>query len=184
MFELHHSVSNVLVTGGCGFIGSNVINLLLTAYPHMHVCNVDKLDYNSSTENVDPCDRYTFVHGNICDENLVLSLLRKYHVEVVLHFAAQSHVDRSFVDPEQFLQDNVMGTLALLQAARKYGALRRFLHFSTDEIYGDNPDCQSFDETSPAQPHQPLLGLQGRGGDAGAVLLPCLPRPRADRPLQ
>jgi len=167
MLDISSSIRNVLVTGGCGFVGSNVIRLLLAQYPHLHICNVDKMDYNSQPlRELEASPQYTFVHCDICDENMLLQLLRSHQVELVLHFAAQSHVDRSFLDPHLFVKDNIQGTLSVLEAARKYGSLRLLVHFSTDEIYGDRPEHQPFHEESPLCPTNPYSASK-----AGAEML-------------
>ncbi len=154
MLDISSSVQTVLVTGGCGFVGSNIILLLLEHHPHLRILNVDKMDYNSSPlPTASP--QYTFVHGDICDQELILRLMREYRVDLVLHFAAQSHVDRSFLNPELFVKDNVEGTLSVLEASRKYSLLRLLVHFSTDEIYGDRPEDQPFHEQSPLRPTNP-----------------------------
>ena len=153
--DIESSVRTILVTGGCGFVGSNVVMLLMNEYSHIHVVNLDKMDYNSRTIDGLEAERYTFVHGNVCDESLVLSLLRDHRVDVVMHFAAQSHVDRSFDTPRLFVEDNIQGTLSLMRAIHTYGLLRCLLHFSTDEIYGDDPECQPFTEESALNPTNP-----------------------------
>ena len=152
------SIQSLLITGSCGFIGMNLVSFLLERYPHLRVCAVDKLDYNSNREATRAsCPRHTFIEADICDEARMLQLLREHHVELVLHLAAQSHVDRSLTHPYLFLRDNVQGTLALLEAARQYQNLRLFLHFSTDEVYGDNGGAgdQIFHEASPLRPTNP-----------------------------
>lgn len=148
----------LLVTGGSGFIGSNFILHVLRHFPQVRVHNIDKLDYNSNKNAVNPAEhaQYTFHHADICDKNKVQSILEDHNIDVVVHMAAQSHVDRSFEMPEQFVRDNVVGTLTLLQCAQQYGKLKLFLHFSTDEVYGDNPsDDHVFRETSPLNPTNP-----------------------------
>lgn len=147
----------MLVTGGCGFIGSNFIRHVLQNCPSTCVHNVDKLDYNSDASCIEEAHpRYTFHYADICDTRKMLSILEDHHIDVVVHMAAQSHVDRSFEMPEQFIQDNVVGTLSLLQCAQRYGKLKLFLHFSTDEVYGDNPnENHVFDETYSLNPTNP-----------------------------
>src|SRR5690349_638446 len=140
-------MKNVLVTGGAGFIGSNFIHYLLKAEPDLKVINLDALTYAGSLENLkdvaeDP--RYTFVHGDISDTELVEQIMRTNRVDTVVHFAAESHVDRSILGPRQFIETNIMGTFSLLEAARKlwlqdeHISLQdvRFHHVSTDEVFG------------------------------------------------
>jgi dTDP-glucose 4,6-dehydratase len=127
----------ILVTGGCGFIGSNFINYVLEADPSANIVNIDCLNYCANVANVTPNPRYKFVQGNITSKDLVLHILNEYAIDTIVHFAAQSHVDNSFDNSLQYTTDNVVGTHTLLQAAKEYGHLHRFLHFSTDEVYGE-----------------------------------------------
>ena len=136
----------ILITGGAGFIGSHVVRLFVNKYPDCHIINLDKLTYAGNLANLkDIEDRpnYTFVKGDICDFEMLMKLFREQGVTGVIHLAAESHVDRSIKDPFTFAQTNVMGTLALLQAAKlSWEALpekfegKRFYHISTDEVYG------------------------------------------------
>lgn len=128
---------NILVTGGCGFIGSNFINYLLASRSDIHVTNIDCLNYCASVANVVGSDRYRFIQGNITSKDLISHILTEYKIDTIVHFAAQSHVDNSFDNSLQYTIDNVLGTHTLLQAAKEYGKLQRFLHFSTDEVYGE-----------------------------------------------
>jgi dTDP-glucose 4,6-dehydratase len=134
----------LLVTGGCGFIGSHFINHILETYSGVCVVNVDCLNYCAAETNVDQCwrdplcSRYTFVKGNINDATLILNLLRTHRVSAVVHFAAQSHVQNSFTDMQPFIEDNIKGTQNLLECCRQYGQLERFVHVSTDEVYGES----------------------------------------------
>ena len=160
-------MQNVLVTGGAGFIGSNFIHFLLAVEPQVHIVNLDALTYAGSLENLrdlpDPA-RHTFVRGNILDRDLVDRLLREHEIDTVIHFAAESHVDRSILGPEQFIQTNVMGTFTLLEAARRFwldergfgeGAVH-FHHVSTDEVYGTlAPDEPAWTEEIPYAPNSP-----------------------------
>jgi dTDP-glucose 4,6-dehydratase len=155
----------ILVTGGAGFIGSNfVIQAISTGFS---VVNLDKLTYAGNPENLASLEAnplYTFVHGDICDAPLVASLFREHRPSAIIHFAAESHVDRSISGPEAFLRTNIDGTFVLLQAARAYhgtltGEAResfRFLHVSTDEVYGTlSPTDPPFHEDTPYAPNSP-----------------------------
>jgi dTDP-glucose 4,6-dehydratase len=158
--------NSILVTGGAGFIGSNfVLNWL--AMDGGPVVNLDKLTYAGNPANLASVAQnpaYTFVHGDICDAELVATLLREHKPRAVVHFAAESHVDRSIVGPEAFLRTNIDGTFTLLRAAREYydssaGEERerfRFLHVSTDEVYGTlTPQAPAFHEETPYAPNSP-----------------------------
>jgi len=136
---------NVLVTGGCGFIGSNFLNNMKTRYPVVEFINIDKLDYCSNVENVNP-GVSTFIEGNLCDSQLVERIVKRYKFDVVFHFAAQSHVDNSFTDPISFTNDNVCGTHVLIEACRKHIPNVEFIHFSTDEVYGESKTNIPFTE--------------------------------------
>ena len=155
-----------LVTGGAGFIGSNFVLYMLNKYEDIRIINLDKLTYAGNLENLksiqnDP--RHIFVHGDICDNELVNSLFEKYEIDYVAHFAAESHVDRSIREPEVFAKTNVMGTVNLLNCAKaawenedgtwKEGV--KFLHVSTDEVYGSLGETGYFMETTPLDPHSP-----------------------------
>lgn len=156
----------VLVTGGAGFIGSNFV-LSWIAAPGTHLVNLDLLTYAGNAANLAALDadsRYELVRGDICDAELVGSLLRTHRPRAVVHFAAESHVDRSIVSPGEFIRTNVQGTFVLLEEARKYCAgltdeertKFRFLHVSTDEVYGTlAPDDPAFSETTAYAPNSP-----------------------------
>ena len=148
---------NVLVTGGSGFIGSNLVRLLLAERTGWRVLNLDKLTYAGNAENLADLEghpRYRFVRGDICDGGLVADLLRGERVEAVMHLAAESHVDRSILAPAVFIETNVRGTQVLLEAARELG-VKRFLHVSTDEVYGSLGADGTFREDSPLAPSSP-----------------------------
>ncbi|MBI5839222.1 MAG: dTDP-glucose 4,6-dehydratase [Chloroflexi bacterium] len=159
-------MQNILVTGGAGFIGSNFVHYLLDAEPDVKVINLDALTYAASPENLenlpDP-GRHVFVKGNILDRDLVNGLMQEHSIGTVVHFAAESHVDRSILGPELFLQTNIMGTFTLLEAARAFWSGKglehpevRFHHVSTDEVYGSlGPDDPAFSETTPYSPNSP-----------------------------
>jgi dTDP-glucose 4,6-dehydratase len=146
----------LLVTGGAGFIGSNFIHYILKKYPEYSVVNLDALTYAGNLENVKEWEkdaRYTFVKGNICDVNLVEGLM--HDVDIVVHFAAESHVDRSILDAKSFVQTNVIGTQVLLDAALHNGK-KRFHHVSTDEVFGAlKPEDEPFSESTPYDPRSP-----------------------------
>ena len=135
---------NIIITGGAGFIGSHVVRLFVNKYPDYRIINVDKLTYAGNLANLaDIEDRpnYVFVKADICDFDLMLSLMKEYQVDGIIHLAAESHVDRSIKDPFTFARTNVMGTLSLLQAAKLVWESdgyegKRFYHISTDEVYG------------------------------------------------
>ncbi|NLG71362.1 MAG: dTDP-glucose 4,6-dehydratase [Chloroflexi bacterium] len=160
---------NVLVTGGAGFIGSNFIRYLLQVEPEVFVVNLDALTYAGSLENLKDLpapERYVFEQGDICSRPLVDELMRKYQIDTVVHFAAESHVDRSILGPEQFIQTNIVGTFTLLESAKQYWAESssspnpyqgvRFHHVSTDEVFGSlEPDDPPFSETTPYAPNSP-----------------------------
>ncbi|NLX53548.1 MAG: dTDP-glucose 4,6-dehydratase [Planctomycetaceae bacterium] len=155
--------SNILITGGAGFIGSNFVRHLLANDPSVRIVNLDLLTYAGSLRNLqdlpDPT-RHTFVQGDIADGPLVVRLMREHDIDAVVHFAAESHVDRSISGPAAFIQTNIVGTFTLLEAARdvwqgKYDQCR-FVHISTDEVYGTlGPTDPPFAETTPYAPNSP-----------------------------
>lgn len=148
---------NILVTGGCGFIGSNFINYILQGVTPIKIYNIDCLNYCANEKNVKPHPNYKLIKGNITSKDLVLHMLYEYEIDAIIHFAAQSHVDNSFDNSLQYTMDNVYGTHVLLQAAKEYGKIRRFLHFSTDEVYGevdlDHPGCHERSLLNPTNPY-------------------------------
>ncbi len=158
-------MKTVMVTGGAGFIGSNFIHYLLKTERWVKVINLDALTYAGNPANLVGLpdeSRYTFVHGNICDRVLVDDLFHRYHIDTVVHFAAETHVDRSILDPAQFVQTNVVGTFTLLEAARQAWVLdktvpldeARFQHVSTDEVFGTlAPGDPPFNENTPYAPN-------------------------------
>ena len=150
---------NIMVTGGCGFIGSNFINYMLETYDDIFILNVDKLDYCADIKNVicnDPT-KYQLAISDINNTSCISSMLRRYNIETIINFAAQSHVDNSFGNSIQFTEDNVLGTHCLLECARDYGKIKLFLHISTDEVYGEvdlnHPGCE--EEKSLLNPSNP-----------------------------
>jgi dTDP-glucose 4,6-dehydratase len=160
-------LNNLLITGGAGFIGSNFVRFLLHAEARVRVINLDALTYSGSLENLKnlpDAGRHIFVKGDICDPELVAGLLREYEIDTVVHFAAETHVDRSISAPERFIQTNIVGTFTLLEAFRLYwlqtpeiarGKLR-FHHVSTDEVYGSlAPGEPAWTEETPYAPNSP-----------------------------
>lgn len=154
-----------MVTGGAGFIGSNFIRYLLTKTPFQgKVVNVDKLTYAGNIRNLDDIKekfenkRYFFEKEDICNQNNITAVLQKYEIDCIVHFAAESHVDRSIWGPQEFIQTNVFGTFSLLNAAKNYWAGKEnvlFHHISTDEVYGSLPETGYFHETTPYDPRSP-----------------------------
>jgi len=137
--------SNVLVTGGCGFIASNFLNIMKNRYPDVHFVNIDKLDYCSNIQNVHQ-GVATFIKGNVGNRELVEHLLTKYSFDSVFHFAAQSHVDNSFNNAISFTMDNTHATHVLIEACRRFIPKTQFVHFSTDEVYGESKTDVPFTE--------------------------------------
>ncbi len=164
-------MQNILVTGGAGFIGSNFVHYLLKAEPDVQIVNLDALTYAGSLENLPAAgcakdlpdaEQYHFVHGDICNRELVEDLLRQYQIDTIVHFAAESHVDRSILGPAPFVQTNLVGTFTLLESARgvwgESGGFdgKRFHHVSTDEVFGSlTPEAPAFSETTPYDPRSP-----------------------------
>lgn len=156
----------VLVTGGCGFIGANFVRLLHADYPQWRIINLDKLTYAGNLQNLDgisESDRYRMVKADICDAEHVENIFKEEKVDTVVHFAAESHVDRSITGPADFIRTNIVGTFTLLEAARKYWFSEDtaesedycFLHVSTDEVYGSLGETGFFTETTPFDPRSP-----------------------------
>lgn len=137
-------MKNILVTGGCGFIASNFINYFLNKFTEYKIVNIDALYYCGNESNIIDKHRnssnYKFIKGNICQNDLINYILDTEEIDTVIHFAAQSHVDNSFSNPIQYTKDNILGTHILLEAVRKYGKIEKFIHVSTDEVYGETSD--------------------------------------------
>lgn len=151
---------NILITGGCGFIGSNFINYLLKNDKTVMIYNIDCLNYCANINNVDHANyssRYHFIKGNITSKDMINHILQEYSIDAIIHFAAQSHVDNSFDNSLQYTTDNVYGTHVLLQASKEYGKLKKFLHFSTDEVYGEvdlqHSGCHEYSLLNPTNPY-------------------------------
>jgi dTDP-glucose 4,6-dehydratase len=138
---------NALVTGGCGFIASNFINSMHIRYPDITFVNIDKLDYCSNIENVNQGSSI-FIEGTLCDPDFIERIVTHYKFDYVFHFAAQSHVDNSFVDPISFTMDNTYGTHVLVETCRKHIPDVEFIHFSTDEVYGESLTDEPFTEST------------------------------------
>jgi dTDP-glucose 4,6-dehydratase len=148
---------NLLVTGGAGFIGSNFIRFILNKYPEYRVINLDKLTYAGNLENLEGVDkdpRYAFEKGDICDKTRVQLCITRYEIDAIVHFAAESHVDRSILGAGEFVQTNVVGTSVLLEIAKEL-KIKRFLHVSTDEVYGSLGTTGFFTEETPLHPNSP-----------------------------
>jgi dTDP-glucose 4,6-dehydratase len=144
---------DILVTGGCGFIGSNFIRYMLEKYPEYHIVNLDKLTYAGNLDNLRDIEgnpRYTFVKGDICDKDTVREIIPS--CDIVINFAAESHVDRSITGPEPFVHTDVVGTFTLLEAARQHDTT--FVQISTDEVYGSLREGE-FCEDDPLKPNSP-----------------------------
>src|SRR3989344_3840550 len=151
------NMKRILVTGGAGFIGSNFIMHMLDKQPGLEIVNLDKLTYAGNLENLKSVEKnpnYTFIKGDICDGKLVDSLMKE--VDIVVHFAAESHVDRSILDPAPFIKTNIEGTYILLEAVLK-NKIKRFHHVSTDEVFGALPlnSKEKFNEKTPYNPRSP-----------------------------
>ena len=134
-----------LVTGGCGFIGSNFLNIMKERYPDIEFVNVDKLDYCSNVNNVKP-NVATFVQHNLCNVGILEKLVKEHNFDYVFHFAAQSHVDNSFTSPLGFTMDNTYGTHTLIEVCKRHIPNVEFIHFSTDEVYGESKIDKPFTE--------------------------------------
>src|SRR6478736_4185409 len=155
-------MKSILITGGAGFIGSHVVRLFVNKYPDYKIVNFDKLTYAgnlSSIKDIESKPNYTFIKGDIVDAKFIYELFDKYQFDGVLHLAAESHVDRSITNPMEFVFTNIVGTVNLLNAARKIwqdkmeGKL--FYHISTDEVYGSLGETGFFEETTSYDPQSP-----------------------------
>ena len=157
-------MKSILITGGCGFIGSNFIHFLINKNPDLQITNLDAVTYAGNEANLEKIKsnaRYHFIKGDICDAELVNRVFSEREIDTIVHFAAETHVDRSILNPLQFLQTNVYGTGVLLEAARSYWQAtpakeHRFHHISTDEVFGSlAPDDPAFSESTPYSPNSP-----------------------------
>ena len=163
------SERTILVTGGAGFIGANFVPYFAAKYPNYKIVNLDKLTYAGNLENLRECEsmkNYVFVHGDVCDRDLLEKLFKQYDIKGVVHFAAESHVDNSITGPKAFIETNIVGTFNLLDVARNYWMeapnkvkpgyeQARFHHISTDEVYGTLGEDGFFKETTPYAPNSP-----------------------------
>ena len=150
-------MKKILVTGGAGFIGSNFIRMVLSEHPDCFIANLDKLTYAGNLENLEGFENHPnhkFIKGDICDGALVENIIDEHKIDVIINFAAESHVDRSITAPKVFIETNVTGTLTLLEAARDKN-LQRFIQISTDEVYGELGPKGKFTEQTPLSPNSP-----------------------------
>lgn len=157
-------MKNLLVTGGAGFIGSNFVRYMLNRHADINVVVYDKLTYAGNLDNLLPVSedsRYKFVRGDIADREAVAAALASNDIDTVVNFAAESHVDRSILNPDAFIQTNSLGTFVLLDESRKHG-VERFLQVSTDEVYGSIPEG-FFKEGDPLEPNSPYAASKASG---------------------
>jgi dTDP-glucose 4,6-dehydratase len=157
-------MQNILVTGGAGFIGSAFVRIMVEKYPHYNIIVLDKLTYAGNMDNLLPVSdepNYRFERGDIADEQTVRRVLETHHIDTIVNFAAESHVDRSILDPDAFINTDVVGAYVLLEAARALG-INRFHHVSTDEVYGSIPEG-FFKEGDPLEPNSPYAASKAGG---------------------
>ncbi|MGQ9489206.1 MAG: dTDP-glucose 4,6-dehydratase [Anaerolineae bacterium] len=158
-------MKNFMVTGGAGFIGSNFVRYMLDKYPDYRITVYDKLTYAGNLDNLldvkdDP--RYSFVQGDICDADTVARTIQAHHIDTIVNFAAETHVDRSIMDPDAFVKTDVYGTYVLLEAARRF-KLERYHQISTDEVYGHVAGEHRSLETDPVAPRSPYAASKASG---------------------
>jgi dTDP-glucose 4,6-dehydratase len=166
-------VKNLFITGGCGFIGSNFINYYFDKHTDVNIINFDAMYYcaneNNIREDIRKSSRYTLVKGNLCSFDLLNHVMTTHNIDTVIHFAAQSHVQNSFDDALKYTYDNIVGTHTLLESCRKYGKIEKFIHISTDEVYGESllsADEEKKNEQSILCPTNPYAATK-----AGAELI-------------
>jgi dTDP-glucose 4,6-dehydratase len=155
----------LLVTGGCGFIGSNFIRYIQETHPEDRIVNLDKLTYAGNPANLADLEAfpfYSFIRGDICDREMVEAIFRAHKIDAIVNFAAETHVDRSITGPAVFIETNAGGTNVLLDAAREHG-IGRFVQVSTDEVYGSLGDGGKFTEETPLQPNSPYAASKAAG---------------------
>ena len=164
---------NLLITGGCGFIGSNFINYIFYRNDDINIINLDAMYYCANEKNVleeiRNSNRYHLIKGNLCSIDLLNHVLDNYSIDTIIHFAAQSHVQNSFDDSLKYTYDNILGTHTLLESCRKYGKIMKFIHISTDEVYGESllsEDEEKKNEQSILCPTNPYAATK-----AGAELI-------------
>lgn len=165
---------NILITGAAGFIGSNVVSSLVLKYPNYNFISLDKLDYCSSLNNlkeIENAKNHKFIKGNILSFDFMSYILKSNEIDTIMHFAAQTHVDNSFGNSFQFTENNIMGTHVLLEASKAHNKIKRFIHVSTDEVYGEVAKDGTFDDfhnekTTVLQPSNPYAATK-----AGAEFL-------------
>jgi len=166
-------IKNLLITGGCGFIGSNFINYYFNKNIDVNIINLDAIYYcaseNNISEDIRKSKRYHLIKGNLCSIDLLNHILDNYNIDTIIHFAAQSHVQNSFDDALKYTYDNIVGTHTLLESCRKYGKITKFIHISTDEVYGESllsADEEKKNEQSILCPTNPYAATK-----AGAELI-------------
>ena len=166
-------MKNLLITGGCGFIGSNFINYFYEKHNNINIINLDAMYYcaneNNIIKEIRESSRYHLIKGNLCSFDLLNHILDNYKIDTVIHFAAQSHVQDSFEDSLKYTNDNILGTHTLLESCRKYGNIKKFIHISTDEVYGESllsDDEEKKNEQSILCPTNPYAATK-----AGAELI-------------
>jgi len=155
---MKYNPKNILLTGCCGFIGSNLVNYLVKKYPNIYFFNIDRLDYCANIKNINVNqNNYKFFKGDISQSDFIIHILNDYHIDTIIHLAAQSHVDNSFGNSITFTKDNILATHILLECCRKYNKIKRFIHVSTDEVYGEvefnAPDCDEKYLLNPTNPY-------------------------------
>jgi nucleoside-diphosphate-sugar epimerase len=148
-------MKRILITGGLGFIGSNFIEHMLAKHDDLEIINIDKCDYVSREYNVKPMKNYTYVNGDVTEKYFMRHVFSEFKPNYVIHFAAQSSVDESFERSFDFTRDNVLGTHVLLESLREYGKIEKFIHISTDEVYGEVDPSTKSTETAPLNPSNP-----------------------------
>ena len=159
-------MKNILITGGCGFIASNFLNYMLENYSEYNFVNIDALYYCADINNITEENRkkknYTFIKGKIQNKDLIDLILNFHNIDTIIHFAAQSHVDNSFCNSLQYTTDNILGTHNLLECVREYNKIKKFIHVSTDEVYGESlsKDTDIKNETSILNPTNPYAATK------------------------